>query len=159
MSDNSYGTVFGPSTPGLINLVSGQTNGVTNTLNGTGGNETDGGMGSLTVIGDPDPIGDVCSAPTRGQVQMAGRNIGDLLNDAGVTWGAFMGGFDLTATNSNGTTGACEVRLPRSPEQPATTFRTTLSSSTALPPPTRRTRGPVRCQRSDTTAPPIISTT
>jgi phospholipase C len=105
MSDNSYGTVFGPSTPGLINLVSGQTNGVTNTLNGTGGNETDGGMGSLTVIGDPDPIGDVCSAPTRGQVQMSGRNIGDLLNDAGVTWGAFMGGFDLTATNSNGTTG------------------------------------------------------
>ena len=105
MSDNSYGTVFGPSTPGLINLVSGQTNGVTNTLNGTGGNETDGGMGTLTVIGDPDPIGDVCSAPTRGQVQMSGRNIGDLLNDAGVTWGAFMGGFDLTATNSNGTTG------------------------------------------------------
>jgi len=36
---------------------------------------------------------------------MSGRNIGDLLNDAGVTWGAFMGGFDLTATNSNGTTG------------------------------------------------------
>ena len=31
MSDNSYDTMFGPSTPGLINLVSGQTNGVTNT--------------------------------------------------------------------------------------------------------------------------------
>ena len=29
MSDNSYGTNFGPSTPGAINLVSGQTNGVT----------------------------------------------------------------------------------------------------------------------------------
>src|SRR5580700_7576083 len=28
MSDNSYGTTFGPSTPGAINLVSGQTNGV-----------------------------------------------------------------------------------------------------------------------------------
>ncbi|HEY5985259.1 MAG TPA: alkaline phosphatase family protein, partial [Streptosporangiaceae bacterium] len=25
MSDNSFGTVFGPSTPGAINLVSGQT--------------------------------------------------------------------------------------------------------------------------------------
>ncbi len=35
----------------------------------------------------------------------AGSNIGDLLNDAGVSWGAFMGGFDLTAKNSNGTTG------------------------------------------------------
>ena len=37
MSDNSYDTVFGPSTPGLMNLVSGQTNGVTNTLNGPEG--------------------------------------------------------------------------------------------------------------------------
>jgi len=104
MSDNSYDTVFGPSTPGLMNLVSGQTNGVTTVLNGTG-SETDGGSGTLTVVGDPDPVGDVCSAPTRNQVQMGGRNIGDLLNDAGVSWGAFMGGFDLTVKNSNGTTG------------------------------------------------------
>jgi len=73
-------------------------------LNGTG-SETDGGSGTLTVVGDPDPVGDVCSAPTRNQVQMGGRNIGDLLNDAGVSWGAFMGGFDLTVKNSNGTTG------------------------------------------------------
>ena len=28
MNDNSYGTNFGPSTPGAINLISGQTNGV-----------------------------------------------------------------------------------------------------------------------------------
>jgi phospholipase C len=104
MSDNSYSTTFGPSTPGLINLVSGQTNGVIAHLNGTG-SEVDGGMGSLTVIGDPDPIGDVCSAPTRNQVTMGSTNIGDLLGAAGVTWGSFMGGFDLTAVNSNGTTG------------------------------------------------------
>jgi phospholipase C len=104
MSDNSFGTTFGPSTPGLINLVSGQTNGAVKTLNGTG-NETDGGDGSLTVIGDPDPIGDVCSAPTRNQVTMGGKNIGDLLNDAGVTWGSFMGGFNLQTVNANGSTG------------------------------------------------------
>jgi phospholipase C len=104
MSDNSYGTVFGPSTPGLMNLVSGQTNGIAQILNGTG-SETDGGSGTMTVVGDPDPIGDICSAPTRNQVQLSGRNIGDLLNDAGVTWGAFMGGFDLTRKNANGTTG------------------------------------------------------
>jgi phospholipase C len=103
MSDNSYNTTFGPSTPGLLNLVSGQTNGLTQVINGTG-SETDGGSGTLTVVGDPDPIGDVCSAPTRNQVQMSGRNIGDLLNDAGVSWGSFMGGFDLTITNPNGTT-------------------------------------------------------
>jgi phospholipase C len=104
LSDNSYGTTFGPSTPGLMNLVSGQTNGVIHTLNGTG-NETDGGSGTLTVIGDPDPIGDICSASTRNQVQMGSKNIGDLLNEAGVTWGSFMGGFDLTVKNPNGTTG------------------------------------------------------
>ena len=36
---------------------------------------------------------------------MTGKNIGDLLNAAGVTWGFFEGGFDLTVTNPNGTTG------------------------------------------------------
>jgi phospholipase C len=104
MSDNSYSTVFGPSTPGLLNLVAGQTNGLAQVINGMG-SETNGGSSSLTVIGDPDPIGDVCSAPTRNQVQMEGKNVGDLLSKAGVTWGSFMGGFDLTITNSNGTTG------------------------------------------------------
>jgi phospholipase C len=104
MSDNSYSTTFGPSTPGAINLISGQTNGVTSTLNGTG-DEVDGGNGSLTVVGDPDPIGDVCSNPTRNQVTMGGTNIGDLLSTAGVTWGSFMGGFNLSISNPNSTTG------------------------------------------------------
>ena len=104
MSDNSYGTTFGPSSVGAMNLISGQTNGVSATLNGTS-DETDGGDGSLTVIGDPDPIGDLCSNPTRNQVSMGGTNIGNLLDNAGVTWGAFMGGFDLSTVNPNGTTG------------------------------------------------------
>jgi len=104
MSDNSYGTTFGPSTPGAINLISGQTNGVTQTLNGTA-NEIDDGQGGLTLISDADPIGDVCSSPTGNQVQFGGRNVGDMLNDAGITWGFFEGGFDLTQTNANNTTG------------------------------------------------------
>ena len=104
MSDNSFSTTFGPSTPGALNLISGQTNGVVQTLNGQG-DEVDGGNGSLTVIGDPDPIGDVCSNPTRNQVQMKSQNIGDLLNAAGVTWGSFMGGFNLSTVNPNGSTG------------------------------------------------------
>jgi phospholipase C len=104
MSDNHYSTTFGPSTPGLMNLVSGQTNGVIATLNGTG-DEVDGGNGSLTVIGDPDPLNDVCSNPSRNQVQMGGKNIGDLLTAAGVSWGSFMGGFNLNTVNPNGTTG------------------------------------------------------
>jgi len=104
MNDNSYSTTFGPSTPGVINLVSGQTNGVVATLNGTG-DEVDGGQGSLTVIGDPDPIGDICSNSTRNQVTMGGKNIGDLLSAANVSWGSFMGGFNLQIANGNGTTG------------------------------------------------------
>ena len=105
MSDNSYGTTFGPSTPGLLNLTSGQTNGAVNILNGTGDETSGGPDGSYTVIGDPDPVGDLCSSPTRNQVQMSGPNIGTLLSNSGVTWGGFMGGFNLTLTNSNGTTG------------------------------------------------------
>jgi phospholipase C len=104
MNDNSFGTTFGPSTVGALNLVSGQTNGVTSYLNGTG-EETDGGAGSLTVIGDPNPIGDVCSSSTSNQVTMGGKTIGDLLNASNVTWGWFEGGFNLNLTNSNGTTG------------------------------------------------------
>src|SRR5207253_3525151 len=48
---------------------------------------------------------DVCSASDREQVRLGGKNIGDLLNDAGVTWGWFEGGFDLSIVNPNGTTG------------------------------------------------------
>jgi len=105
MSDNSFGTTFGPSTPGLLNLVSGQTNGAINVINGTGDEVSGGPDGSLTVIGDPDPLNDVCSNPTRNQVQMAGPNIGTLLNASGITWGSFMGGFNLSTMNSNGSTG------------------------------------------------------
>jgi phospholipase C len=105
MSDNSYSTTFGPSTPGVINLVSGQTNGVVASANGTGDEVSGGPDGSLTIIGDPDPLGDVCSNPTRNQVRMGSKNIGDLLTAGGVSWGAFMGGFNLSTVNPNGTTG------------------------------------------------------
>jgi phospholipase C len=105
MSDNSYGTMFGPSTPGAINLISGQTNGgvpmVGSDIGGVTVLNTD---GSLTLVGDADPMGDVCSTSSR-QVKMTGTNIGDLLNAANASWGWFQGGFDLYLTNSNGTTG------------------------------------------------------
>ena len=105
MSDNSYSTTFGPSTPGVINLTSGQTNGAINILNGLGDEVSGGPDGSYTLIGDADPTGDVCSNPTRNQVNMSGPNIGDLLNASGVTWGGFMGGFNLNIVNANLTTG------------------------------------------------------
>jgi phospholipase C len=104
MSDNSYGTNYGPSTVGAINVVSGQTNGAINNTNGTGA-MIDDGSGGLTDISDADPAGDVCSTSTGETFSMSGKNIGDLLNAAGVTWGFFEGGFDLTVTNPNGSTG------------------------------------------------------
>jgi phospholipase C len=105
MSDNSYSSTFGPSTPGVVNTLSGQTNGVIATLNGTGDEVNGGTDGSLTMIGDADPIGDVCSSSTRAQGTMGTKNIGDLLTSAGVSWGGFMGGFNLSTVNPNGTTG------------------------------------------------------
>lgn len=106
MSDNHYGTSFGPSTPGLLNLLSGNTFGATLEKNSATGNLS-GGASFGTVIGDPDPFGDQCSAPSRGQIQMtAGRSVGDLLNSAGVTWGSFMGGFGGScAQTTTGLTG------------------------------------------------------
>ena len=101
MSDNSYGTTFGPSTPGLLNLVAGNTYPATPSAPSTKVVPINAGPG--TLVGDLDPAGDVCSAGTT--VQLGGPNIGDLLNAKGISWGAFMGGFDLSATNANGTTG------------------------------------------------------
>jgi len=105
MNDNSYNSQFGPSTPGAIDLISGQTNGIVATLNGPSGDAVSDGQGGSTLVGDGDPIGDVCSSSTRFQATLGGQNIGDLLNAEGITWGWFQGGFDLTKRNPNGTTG------------------------------------------------------
>jgi phospholipase C len=103
LNDNSFSTNFGPSTDGAINLVSGQTNGVINTVNPGSAVVAD-GNGGLTLVSDADPTGDVCSSTTQ-SVSMSGKNIGDLLNAKSITWGWFQGGFDLTLSNTNGTTG------------------------------------------------------
>jgi phospholipase C len=108
MNDNSYGTNFGPSTPGAINLVSGQTNGVIGNVNGTGAIIGD-GNGGFSDIGDADPVGDVCSTTTGEAFSLSGQTIGDLLNTAGVSWGFYTQGFDLTVTNANGTTGCART--------------------------------------------------
>ncbi|HEY5255139.1 MAG TPA: alkaline phosphatase family protein [Acidobacteriaceae bacterium] len=111
MNDNSFDTTFGPSSPGAINLISGQTNGVSDQINAGSKVVTDGG--STTLIGDADPVGDTCSTTTGAQVALSGQNIGDLLNSRGVTWGWFEGGFDLALTNANGTTGCARSTLSK----------------------------------------------
>ena len=104
LSDNSYASTFGQSTQGAIELISGQTNGVTDQINAAG-YLVDGGYGTYTEIDDGDPIGDKCSSPTWGQMRYTGNNIGQMLSKHDVTWGWFEAGFDLTRTNPNGTTG------------------------------------------------------
>ena len=103
LNDNSFSTNFGPSTPGAINLVSGQTNGVINGVN-LGSSVVADGNGGLTLISDIDPANDICSTTTGAVGSMSGKNIGDLLNAKNITWGFFEGGFDLSVTNSNMTT-------------------------------------------------------
>ena len=103
MSDNAWTDTFGPSTPGALEVVSGQTNGAQNIV-GTSTQTVSDGQGGLTLIGDTDPAYDSCSSTTS-TVLMTSKNIGDLLNAEHISWGGFMGGFDLTLKNANGTTG------------------------------------------------------
>lgn len=95
MSDNSYGTTFGPSTVGALNLVSGQTHGFAQTSPAVTANGT--------VIGDPQPTGDKCTNRDNTTVtDKNNKNIGDLLNAKKVTWGWFQGGFaDCTAKHTD----------------------------------------------------------
>ncbi len=111
MSDAAYTNTYGPSTPGALEVVSGQTDGVR--LVHTSKPPLSGkaasyylrdGAGGYGLISDVDPAYDVCSNP-HDQILMRGRNIGDLLDARGVSWGGFMGGFDLQRVNANGSTG------------------------------------------------------
>jgi phospholipase C len=97
MSDNSYDTIFGPSTPGALDLVSGQTHGVVPAELKDGGEVL---VASGTVIGDPDPEFDDCSSTP--VIHLTGTNVGDLLSRASVTWGWFEGGFRATASTPDG---------------------------------------------------------
>jgi phospholipase C len=106
MSDNSYGTTYGPSSPGAINLISGDTGAVdmTHTANSpsvssaTSPNAdlTADGLGGFSLTSDAQPYYDDCS--TRDAVALSGTNIGDELNAAGVSWGWFQGGFRPTTS-------------------------------------------------------------
>jgi phospholipase C len=89
LNDNSFGTTFGPSTPGALNLIAGQTAGASPAIAGT--------VENGTAINDDDPAYDDCSGSST--FSMSGPNIGNLLNAKGLTWGWFEGGFAPTATN------------------------------------------------------------
>jgi phospholipase C len=119
MSDNSFGTTYGPSTPGALNLVTGNTYPAlcaarTGTTPGGGDPDvydgradvkpcpggvstaappgTSPGAGTGTVVSDADPYYDACANPKITSA-LGGSNVGDLLTRQNVTWGFFQGGF------------------------------------------------------------------
>jgi phospholipase C len=104
ISDDAYTNSYGPSTPGALNVVSGQTNGLKLVASTKSSYYVNDGQGGLTLINDVDPGYDVCSSTTN-SARLTAKNIGDLLNAAHISWGGFMGGFNLSTTNTNGTTG------------------------------------------------------
>jgi phospholipase C len=112
MSDNSYDTTYGPSTPGAINLISGQTYGG-EVVDSTGaaisdtavvGSPNSSNLG--TDIADMDPYYDNCSRAGN-TLKMTGTNVGDLLNQKNVTWGWFQGGFGATTAATSTSKAVC----------------------------------------------------
>ncbi|HEY4452311.1 MAG TPA: alkaline phosphatase family protein [Solirubrobacteraceae bacterium] len=100
ISDYSFGTTFGPSAPGAVNLVAGDTGAVDTahmanspsiaTATSPNADLTPDGLGGYSLTGDAQPYWDDCS--TRDAVALSGKNVGDELNSAGLSWGWFQGG-------------------------------------------------------------------
>ena len=109
MSDNSFGSTFGPSTPGVLNLIAGNTSNAT-LVSGdprgiiANGASTGALTGTLTgtLIGDGRPAGDDCNPPGVATVALTGKNVGDLLNAKNIAWGWFQGGFSRTSLTAKG---------------------------------------------------------
>jgi len=166
LSDNSWDGTFGPSTPGALNLISGQTHGVTSVDPATGALtakpdqhvvRVSDSNGVGTIINDVDPAYDDCSdnnhraaAPGKALDTLAalsGKNIGDLLNAKGVTWGWFQGGFraDVPAASSPTGLAQCQAKhtnvagasvLDYSPHHNPFEYYTSTANPHHLPPTT-----------------------
>ena len=113
MSDNNYDTDFGPSTPGALNVISGNDGGSYAVSPSARSGRTRPGHGQRAEqqrarhhLRRPRPglrrlLGQ--QPHHHSPVGVAtGKNIGDLLNAKGITWGWFQGGFAPTGTNSAG---------------------------------------------------------
>ena len=95
MSDDNFDDTYGPSSPSIVNLISGQTAGAVASAPApavVGG----------TLIANIGPAHDDCAGGGATKAEMTGQNIGDLLDARQVTWGWFDGGFKPTST-VNGT--------------------------------------------------------
>ncbi len=98
LSDNFFDTLFGVTVSGHMNLLSGQTNGLI-VKAGTAGPTM---ISNNTIIANVQPYYDDCAAGATPNVVMTGKNVGDLLNTAGVSWGWFYGDFAPVSINKVG---------------------------------------------------------
>ena len=116
MSDNSFDTNFGPSTPGAINVVSGMTGGAdpnATTANAISSGDVVVSGGQEAVVGDPDPWYDDCSGSEKVGMLANNENIGNLLSSKSISWGWFQGGFTPTTPSVNGSKAACAATTNR----------------------------------------------
>jgi phospholipase C len=160
MSDNSYSTTFGPSTPGALNVTSANSYGAICGSDATAvypplatcpaagsvatGPSYSDPAGTGTVFGDDDPAYDSCSKGTT--IGMGAQNIGDLLDQAGVSWGWFQGGFadknyvpgdsstDKTPCNGSHTNIAGNVITDYSPHHEPFQYYRSTANPMHLPP-------------------------
>jgi phospholipase C len=94
MSDSFFATEFGTTVMGHLNLIAGQTH--SSNLTPVAGKIANG-----SVIGNVEAGFDDCTGAV--PVQMMNKNVGDLLNAAGVTWGWFFDSFARTGVRADGT--------------------------------------------------------
>jgi phospholipase C len=138
MSDNSYGTTFGPSAPGAVSLVSGDTGNVDTshlanspsiaTSTSPNADLTANGLGGYSLTSDAQPYWDDCS--TRDAVALSGTNIGDELNAAGLSWGWFEGGLRPSTSYQEALTATGKTGQPTStftPDQFSSYFASTAN--------------------------------
>jgi phospholipase C len=119
MDDNHYGTNFGPSTPGAINVISGMTGGVdpaTDAKSISDGSVVHTSNGDVD-ISDDDAYYDDCGTSDPFGMLAKNENVGTLLNQQNVTWGWFQGGFTPSSVvNGKAVCNSTTNRLDGTPE-------------------------------------------
>jgi phospholipase C len=94
MSDNFFDTEFGTTSMGHFNLIAGQTH-------QTSVSTVAGKVANGSVIANLNAGFDDCGGT--GTIKMTSKNVGDLLNAAGVSWGWFYDTFARIGSNADGT--------------------------------------------------------
>jgi phospholipase C len=105
LSDNSFGTTFGPSHIGAINLISGNNHGAV-------ASQPTSKIIDGTQVGNVEPTYDDCPVDPV-NIHYDNKNIGDLLDAAHVTWGWFSDGFKPTSRLADGTPVCDETRTSK----------------------------------------------